>query len=347
MVNQSRNSLETHSKQDSERSNQPVLNQPVLNQSVVRTSKQSAQSTFDHSTKEGHEDMATPKSKKARTRSKLNGRIRIFAILWCVLVAITLVCLLFLFVSVMNSNQASEEGFLKRMNGEKGKVKDYVEEYLLHHKNAQHKDGKAMNEAEENKVLTNVRPEDAVTVAFAVSVTGCGSDPLTEGAAVLKHSIHRASVRGDMGGRYNYKMYAIYHPQAITCAKTLEALGFELLERETFVKVEDIKGDFLRKNIEKNGCCGEKEFIKLEAYTLVQHPIVVHLDLDVLVLRPLDTLFDVMMQSETKGKDDPLDLSNLVPQFPSQPAPTEINAFFTRDCKCHVAKAWTVWYALH
>lgn len=291
--------------------------------------------------------MATPKSKKARTRSKLNGRIRIFAILWCVLVAITLVCLLFLFVSVMNSNQASEEGFLKRMNGEKGKVKDYVEEYLLHHKNAQHKDGKAMNEAEENKVLTNVRPEDAVTVAFAVSVTGCGSDPLTEGAAVLKHSIHRASVRGDMGGRYNYKMYAIYHPQAITCAKTLEALGFELLERETFVKVEDIKGDFLRKNIEKNGCCGEKEFIKLEAYTLVQHPIVVHLDLDVLVLRPLDTLFDVMMQSETKGKDDPLDLSNLVPQFPSQPAPTEINAFFTRDCKCHVAKAWTVWYALH
>lgn len=281
--------------------------------------------------------MIAQKSKKARTRSKLSGKVRIFAILWCVMVAITLVCLLFLFINVVNHDDVDQR-FLTRINGENEvkKVKEYVEGFLKKHKNLRPKDGKAMNEAEKKQAAlgaVKTRPEDAATVAFAVSVTGCGSDPLTEGAAVLKHSIHRASARGDMGGRYNYKMYAIYHPQAITCAKTLEALGFELLERETFVKVKDIRGDYLRENIEKNGCCGEKEFIKLEAYTLTQHPIVVHLDLDVLVLRPLDSLFDVMMMSETKGKDDPLDISGIETQFHLDSAPAQVNAFFTRDCK--------------
>lgn len=111
---------------------------------------------------------------------------------------------------------------------------------------------------------------DRVTIGYAVTVTGCGSDPITEGAAVLEHSIHLASVNG----RYDYQMYAIYHPDGAACAAPLADLGYKLLERETPVQVKDIEGDFLRQNIEKNGCCGEKELVKLEAYTLTQHPIV-------------------------------------------------------------------------
>ena len=38
-------------------------------------------------------------------------------------------------------------------------------------------------------------------IGYAVSVTGCGSDPLEEGAAVLKHSIHLTSIHGTKGGR--------------------------------------------------------------------------------------------------------------------------------------------------
>jgi hypothetical protein len=172
--------------------------------------------------------------------------------------------------------------------------------------------------------------EGPATIAYAVSVTGCGSDPITEGAAVLKHSIHLSSMHGDRGGRYGYKMYAIYHPDATECAAPLADLGYEMLERNTPIAVKDIEGEFLRSKIESNGCCGEKELIKLEAYTLTDHPVVVHLDLDVLVLRPLDDLFDAMIIGKS-GNYDPR--GKIKVQWPNKPFPEKVNAFITRDCK--------------
>mmetsp|Transcript_17186 Transcript_17186/g.26046 ORF Transcript_17186/g.26046 Transcript_17186/m.26046 type:complete len:369 (+) Transcript_17186:118-1224(+) len=159
-----------------------------------------------------------------------------------------------------------------------------------------------------------------VTVGYAVSITGCGTDPLSEGAAVLKHAIHQASANGN----YGYKMYAIVHPKGEDCGSQLKDLGYTVLIRDTPVAVEDIKGDFLRNKIESNGCCGEKELIKLEAYTIVEHPIVVHLDLDVLILQPMDALFDYML-----GKTS--DLSTIPVMWQEKPPPKEVNAFFTRD----------------
>ena len=163
------------------------------------------------------------------------------------------------------------------------------------------------------------------TIAYAVSVTGCGSDPITEGGAVLQHSIHRASVHGTLKGKYDYKLFAIYHPDAAACAKPLAALGYELLEREVMVNVDDIEGDFLRSKIRTNGCCGEKELIKLEAYRLTDYPIVVHLDLDVLVLKPLDDLFDLMLEGTSSVSNQETFL------MPNQNIPDRINAFYTYD----------------
>jgi hypothetical protein len=142
-----------------------------------------------------------------------------------------------------------------------------------------------------------------------------------DGAAVLKHSIHLSSVHA--AGRYDYKMYAIVHPEAMSCGAALADIGYTLLERLTPVAVKDIRGDFLRGRIEKNGCCGENELIKLEAYTLVQHPIVVHLDLDTLLMKPLDSIFDLMLG---KGSADNVDI-----MWKDQPLPTRIDAFVTRD----------------
>ena len=170
------------------------------------------------------------------------------------------------------------------------------------------------------------------TVGFAITVTGCGAESLIDAAAVLKHSIHLASVHGNLGGRYDYTMYAIYHPDGEKCALPLQDLGYVLVRRETPVKVEDIEGEFLRTRIRSNGCCGEKELVKLEAYTFVQHPIVVHLDLDVLVLKPLDPLFDWMIQNPNDGKTDH-DVSDLHAMWPEKDLPPRVNAFFTRDCK--------------
>ena len=39
---------------------------------------------------------------------------------------------------------------------------------------------------------------------------------------------------------------------------------------------------------------GEKEYLKLYSYLLLDYPVVVHLDLDTLVLKPMDDVFDIM-----------------------------------------------------
>ena len=91
-----------------------------------------------------------------------------------------------------------------------------------------------------------------VIVGYAVSVTGCGSDPITEGAAVLLHSIHESSSRAGVS-KYDYQMYAIVHPDGQLCAAPLKDLGYKILVRETPVAVNDIEGEFLRTHIEKNG----------------------------------------------------------------------------------------------
>ena len=151
--------------------------------------------------------------------------------------------------------------------------------------------------------VTNTTTTTTTTIAYVVTITGCGSletdipFPIAEGAAVLQHSIHRQH----RDSAYNYQMYALYHPEAYECAQTLRPLGYHLLERSVLINVDDIKGEFLRTHISKNGCCGEKELLKLEAYTLTEHPLVVLLDLDTLLLQPLDVLFDILLH---KNKND-------------------------------------------
>lgn len=182
--------------------------------------------------------------------------------------------------------------------------------------------------------------EAIATVAYAISVTGCGDgkEPLVDGAAVLKHSIHLSSIENPQStSKYSYKMYAIIHPEALQCTeKQLASHGYTILVRKEPVAVKDIEGEFLRERVEKNGCCGAKEFIKLHAYTITDHPIVVHLDLDTLILKPLDDVFDAMLYDETTEighkarKSLPVFLTNIVPKAP--------NAFFTRDYNMHQGK---------
>jgi hypothetical protein len=177
-----------------------------------------------------------------------------------------------------------------------------------------------------------------IVIAYAVSITGCGHDPITEGAAVLYHSIHRSSIHGSLNGKYDYMMYAIYHPSAKECAMSLRDLNYTLLERDTPIQVKDIQKEYLRTKIVSNGCCGEKELIKLEAYTLIQHPIVVHLDLDTLIVQPMDTIFDFMLHHPTYDNINPIQQQTLQQKvkdlimWPNKPLPNRpINAMFTYD----------------
>jgi hypothetical protein len=76
-------------------------------------------------------------------------------------------------------------------------------------------------------------------------------------------------------------------------------------------------------------CFSSRLAIFLQAYTFTEFPVIVHVDLDVLILKPLDDLFDAMI-----GKNDNVPpLSKIARMWPDGPVPDQINAFFTRDCK--------------
>ncbi len=188
------------------------------------------------------------------------------------------------------------------------------------------------------------------TVGYAVTVSGCPSNNdsrgdfgagIADGAAILQHSIHLNSIRNYPTSQslFDYKMYALVHVEAESCARSaLEPLGYDILIRDVPVPLKEIEGKYLREKVPDNGCCGEKEFVKLYAYTLTQHPVVVHLDLDTLVLKPMDKLFDVMINGPPKDGsnggievafDDPLMISTATAISGNEK--NTIHAFFTRD----------------
>lgn len=152
----------------------------------------------------------------------------------------------------------------------------------------------------------NVDDAKPITVAFAVTITHCPDYfAAVDAAAVLQKTVHHNSIRNKEGmGRYDYQMIAIYHPQASACASYFEVMGYELLERAFPVKVSEIRGEYLRNEIEGSGCCGERELIKLEIFNLTQYPLVVLTDLDVILLKPLDDAFDLMLTRKIPSSDD-------------------------------------------
>ena len=161
-------------------------------------------------------------------------------------------------------------------------------------------------------------------VAFVVTLTSCSGHKgipfeIVEGAAVLRYSIQQNVRHGD------FTMYAFYHPEAAPCAEALTELGYVVQERDTPVAVEDIRGDILRERIVKNGCCGEKELIKLEAFTLTQHEVVVLLDLDVLVMKSMDKLFDFILDPKKTPDADDLLLRS------GEQIPETIDLLYTTD----------------
>jgi len=130
-----------------------------------------------------------------------------------------------------------------------------------------------------------------------ISITSCqpNSTHVIDGAAILGHSIDLSSQQSK-----NYKEYAryafVYAPAASTCIPILETLGWKTIVKDKLPVEQDQIQDFkLRQAVAVRGCCGVAEFMKLFAYTLVEHPIVVHLDTDVVILKTMEELFDTML----------------------------------------------------
>jgi hypothetical protein len=146
-----------------------------------------------------------------------------------------------------------------------------------------------------------------------------------DGAAVLQYSIRNAT---GAKSKYRYQFYAIYHPNATACAQSLGSLGYVMMEREFPVQLLEIRNPFYRGILPRSGtslghpfyrrspvsptsnplraegCCGEKELLKFEAFLLTQHPVVVLVDMDVLVLKPLDDILDLIIFNKRPPDDE-------------------------------------------
>jgi hypothetical protein len=175
---------------------------------------------------------------------------------------------------------------------------------------------------------------DVITIAYAVTVTSCEKPNLIiDGASVLRHSIHLTSIQTkSSGSRYDYEMIAFVHPNATACSQILSHLHYKVIVKEVPIQIEHIRGNY-RQWADKGGCCGVKEWLKLYAYTLTQYPVVVHLDLDCLVLKPMDDLFDAMIFPVSDTDERGIKARQRIPAmwFTSDQLPEVIDAFFTRD----------------
>lgn len=158
------------------------------------------------------------------------------------------------------------------------------------------------------RITTRSRRKPKATIAYLTSVTACPADhkKFVDVAAVLRHSIHLASIRNpDSPSAYDYQMYAIIHPEAANCAAGFEHIGYNVLLRDTPVQLSEIQSQaYVQRLTNPNaGCCAEKEFLKLYAYTMHDYPLAVHLDMDFILLQPMDEILDVFFLPDHATKE--------------------------------------------
>mmetsp|Transcript_28822 Transcript_28822/g.43530 ORF Transcript_28822/g.43530 Transcript_28822/m.43530 type:complete len:495 (-) Transcript_28822:51-1535(-) len=182
-----------------------------------------------------------------------------------------------------------------------------------------------------NSPRNTINKEPIATVAHVVSLIKCSKSVtgFIDSAAVFRHSIHQQSFEAGKS-KYSYHMYAIVHEQCEQHGEILKRLGYRVLHKPPPIRVEEIAEGWYRNHVEGENCCGSAEFIKLYAYELEDYPIVVHWDMDVALLQPMDDLFDAIFydKSSPQGKAA---RSRLELQHPGEPLPDKIDAFFTRD----------------
>lgn len=174
---------------------------------------------------------------------------------------------------------------------------------------------------------TSIKHTKRTTIGYATSIAFCPSGKantanihgVTEGPSILAHSIARSHEHS----KYDYKLYAIVHPSSLDCVK--EHLNdYTILERDSPVNPKDVQSKEYARLIKfGSGCCGAREFLKLYVYTL-QEDIVVHLDYDIIMLQPMDELYDAMLSQDASSHTS-------IQRPRNDTIPNRVDVFFTRD----------------
>jgi hypothetical protein len=208
--------------------------------------------------------------------------------------------------SSSSSNNNNNYGRTRSFNHKNSASSNIISQINRIHSNSSHNRTRNTDNTTTNSATNN--NHTTIIIAYAVTVTDCQPDSLLlDNAAILKHSIHLATRRrakvpsssspsSSFTFQYDYQMYAfVYAKSAQNCTNSLQQLGYTVQVHELPIVISDIQNPQLRQAIYEHGCCGPQELLKLYSYLLVDHPLVVHLDLDCIVLQPLDHLFNWML----------------------------------------------------
>ncbi|KAJ1450171.1 hypothetical protein M885DRAFT_533074 [Pelagophyceae sp. CCMP2097] len=139
-------------------------------------------------------------------------------------------------------------------------------------------------------------PPTVPRIAYVVTVTSDGGHSpgrFVDGAAVLAHSIEVAHETSAFG---RAALVAFVSPSVGAASRgALRFLGFRVLEKQLPINVSLIEGktlhDLWSKDSTRGGCCGAWELLKLFSWTLTEYERVVHVDMDCILLQPIDELF--------------------------------------------------------
>lgn len=121
-------------------------------------------------------------------------------------------------------------------------------------------------------------------IAVAITITKDG--PYIDGAAVLAESVLM------MKSMHDVEMVAIVHSEVQETRPALLRLGYKIREFELPINSSEIKGKSVRERIDKTGCCGAQELLKLRAYQLSEYDRVVAMDMDTLIVQSFDKYFE-------------------------------------------------------
>lgn len=156
---------------------------------------------------------------------------------------------------IMNSVLKRSEDQLIHTAQKIATVIDTTSSYLNHKLRAEH--------PSLTQLITSVREvptPQRKRLAYAITITKDGF--FQDGAAVLAYSIMKYSVNST----YDISLIAFVHPNVTTSRIGLRRLGFHVIEVPTPVNTSAIRFPFLRDHIDKNGCCGAAELIKITSY---------------------------------------------------------------------------------
>jgi len=151
---------------------------------------------------------------------------------------------------------------------------------------------KATNQTQASLLKPHSSVKPTATVAHAISFLSCGASLTSkyiDAMLLLRHSIHQNSIHAtDATSKYSYKMYAfVNNDPAKNCGKYINwirRMGYTPLLLPNPINISSIQNEHYRNQIDKTGVAGSSELIKLYLYTLTDYPIVVHWDIDVIVL---------------------------------------------------------------